>query len=192
MTQLEPLLTWEGVLTSTDLDGLLERVTEAVFIGQRPGDFALARGLKGVAAAWPSGRCFNEELEIRWWASDSDNERGVLILGRLPDGWLAPNGWEHSHDLAHASEPVSFLCVGQYDGAAAKGVHQWWEPRYGRAFQYLDSAPPAQSVDKAAKTADPQGRVHLVTMRYELADGRTHHRLMRFEFAKRAQQDGAP
>lgn len=181
MTPIEHLSTWEGVMTAGEIDSLVKNVASPIFVGQRAGDFTLERELSGGAAAWPSGRCFNEELEIRWWPADEAEERCVLILNRLPDGWQPPNGWEaHVHPLARPSEEVRYLCVGHYDDDAGQGVHEWWEARYGRAFRYLDSAPPAQS-DQDDGYADRRGRVHIVTKVYELEDGRTQHRLVSFK-----------
>ncbi len=180
MTPPEYLSTWAGTMSASGLEGLFARVAAPTFIGQRAGDFTLDRELTGGAAAWPSGRCFNEDLEIRWWPGDDLDERGVLILNRLPDGWEAPHGWARSHLLACTPVKVPYLCVGHYDEGADQGVHEWWEARYSRPFCYLDSAPPAQSGSDDGY-ADRHGRVHLVTMVYELDDGRSQHRLVRFE-----------
>ena len=183
MTQSESLLSWEGVLTAADVDGLLTLTKSAVCIGQRPGDFTLAQELKGGAAAWPTGRCFNEVLEVRWWPTDDGAERNVLILNCLPAGWAIPHGWNsHSHELIESPQTVRYLCVGQYDRNGKPGDYQWWEARYGRAFRYLDSPPPATA--EAPEDEDQQHRVWLVAEVYEFADGRTQHRLMRFEHAQ--------
>ncbi len=183
MIQSESLLCWEGVLTAADVDELLNLVKSAVCIGQRPGDFTLAQELMGGASVWPTGRFFNEALEVRWWPTDEGDKRNVLILNCLPAGWSVPPGWEsHSHQLTEPPRTERYLCVGQYDRNGKPGDHQWWEARYGRAFRYLDSPPPAPAGTPEAE--EQQHRISLVAKVYELADGRTQHRLMHFEHAQ--------
>ncbi|WP_437743780.1 hypothetical protein WMF39_01515 [Sorangium sp. So ce1504] len=181
---IDHLDAWEGTLRTGELDGLIARVPDAVLIGQRPGDFAL-RSLVGGAAAWPSGRCFNETLEIRWWPGEDDECRSVLILNRLPEGWTLPATMKpEPQPLAEApDEDQRYLCVGQYDEHAPEGAHRWWESRYGRCFEYLDSAPPSGVDKKVEVRPELRGRVYLRVVGYELADGRTQHRLLGFEHA---------
>ncbi|WP_437600245.1 hypothetical protein WMF28_01625 [Sorangium sp. So ce590] len=177
--------TWEGTLGNGDLDGLIACVPAAILLGQRPGDFTL-RSLDGGAAAWPSGRCFNESLEIRWWPGEDEEHRSVLILSRLPEGWTLPATMKSEpQPLAEApDENQRYLCVGQYDDERApEGTHRWWETRYGRCFEYLGSAPPAGGEKKAEVRPERRGRVYLRAVGYELADGRTQHRLLGFEHA---------
>ena len=178
MTQPQTLSTWEGKLTATELAELLSRVQSSIFIGQRPGGFLLTRENNHDTGAWPSGRCFNETLEIRWWPTEETDARNVLILNGLPTGWSAPEGWECHRALSEVPRPVRYLCVGEYDQASG----QWWEARYGQAFRYLDSMPPTQSANRDGQAL--QDRVQLVAMVYELADGRSQHRLVRFEPAQ--------
>jgi hypothetical protein len=179
----ERFSTWQGLLAPSVLDELIERVFLAVLIGQRAGDFTLGRRLDGGVAAWPSGRCFNEALELRWWPTAEEDQRNVLIVDQLPEGWQAPEGWEQIHPLAEPPVETRYLCIGHYDDRSAEGVHLWWESRYGRAFEYLGSAPPAARAPKkhGRGYADGHGRVYLCAKLYELEDGRTQHRLMRFE-----------
>jgi hypothetical protein len=101
----------------------------------------------------------------------------VLILNRLPEGWSVPEGWRaRPRPLAERPDDgVRYLCVGQYD-RGSESSHLWWETRYGRSFAYLDSAPPA--------SGERQDRVYLRAVTYELADGHTQHRLVRFEHAR--------
>lgn len=178
------LETWEGTLSNGELDGLIACVAAAILFGQRPGDFTL-RTLDGGATAWPSGRCFNESLEIRWWPGEDDGHRSVLILNRLPEGWTLPATMRPERQaLAEApDENQRYLCVGQYDERAPEGTHRWWETRYGRCFEYLGSAPPACSDGKGGLRTERRGRVYLRAVGYELADGRTQHRLLGFEHA---------
>ena len=162
-------------MSAGDLADLLARADGATFIGQRAGAFELGRVPEGAAAAWSSGRCFNSDFEIRWWPDDDGARRSVLILNGLPPGWVAPEGWERREPLAEAPAEVGYVCVGEYDREAPEGVHRWWETRYGRCFEYLDSAPPA--------SGRRGGRVVLRAFVYELEDGRTQHRLMGFQHA---------
>jgi hypothetical protein len=172
-----------GTLGIGDVDALIARVPEAILIGQRPGAFTL-RSLEGGAAAWPSGRCFNPDLEVRWWPGEAADHRSVLILNRLPDGWALPATMTHEpRALAEPpDEDQRYLCVGQYDERAPEGSHRWWESRYSRCFEYLGSAPPAGE-ERADVHPDRRGRVHLRAVAYELADGRSQHRLLGFEHA---------
>lgn len=178
------LETWEGTLGNGELDELIAHVPNAVLIGQRPGDFAL-RSLAGGAAAWTSGRCFNEALEIRWWPGDDDEHRSVLILSRLPEGWTLPATMKPAPQplIEAPDEEQRYLCVGQYDEHAPPGIHRWWESRYGRCFEYLGSAPPSGRGEKVEVRPERRGRVYLRAVGYELADGRTQHRLLGFEHA---------
>ncbi len=171
------LSTWVGVLDATAIDELIAEVRRATLIGQRAGDFSLGRSLAGGSAAWSTGRCFNQDLEIRWWPTDDRSASSVLILNQLPAGWDLPSGWErNSQPLAEQPGEVRYLCVGQYDTAGPEGSHLWWETQYGRTFAYLDSAP--------AKSDERGGRVYLCVLTYELASGSTQHRLVRFDHAR--------
>lgn len=178
--------TWEGVLSAPALDALIAGVHDGILIGQRAGDFTLGQSLPGGAAAWPSGRCFNEHLEIRWWPADDQRQRSVLVLNQLPDGQAAPEGLSpRSRPLAEPPEEVSYLCVGQHDERGPEGSPVWWETRYGRSFAYLRSAPPESKPTDEQRPDHPdrRGRVSLRAVVYELDDGRTQHRLVRFEHA---------
>lgn len=179
------LETWEGTLGNGDLDTLIARMPEAILLGQRPGDFTL-RSLAGGAGAWPSGRCFNPDLEVRWWPGKDEEHRSVLILNQLPEGWALPETMKHElHPFVEPpDEDQRYLCVGQYDERAPEGSHRWWESRYSRCFEYLDSAPPpADDKRKTEVHPDRRGRAYLRAVGYELADGRTQHRLLGFEHA---------
>jgi len=176
VTEHGELATWEGSLSFAELDDLLDHVNAAVLIGQRAGGFTLGRSLEGGAAAWPSGRCFNEELEVRWWPADAGGSRSVLILNRLPEGWTKP---EHlracPESLAAREEEIRYLCVGQHD-VAEDGSHIWWETRYGCSFAYLD--PPLLGPGESLE------RIYLCTVSYELQNDRRQHRLVRFDYTR--------
>ncbi len=180
------LETWEGVIHTSELDALLGRVSAAMLIGQRAGAFALGRSLDGGASSWSSGRCFNEQLEIRWWPAEEAQQRSILILNQLPEGWVAPESVKpRSERLATGEEEVSYLCVGRYDTDSPEGIHEWWESRYGRTFSYLNSAPPGSAGSRGHLRAEGVGRIYLRSVVYEFEDGRIQHRLMRFEHADR-------
>ncbi len=182
------LQTWQGTLTTDDLQTHLQQISNAVWIVQRPGDFILDRIIPESAADWSSGRCFNEEFEIRWWSNDTSDRKSVLILNQLPPAWAVPEEWHISQSLVAPSRTTRYLCVGEYDHRSSEGTPIWWETRYSRAFTYLDTPPPTSSnaEDQTLSTdgfgeISPQGRVYLVAQTYELVCGTEQHRLLRFE-----------
>lgn len=179
----EPKLqTWEGELDSAALDRLVALLPQAIFIGQRAGDFTLGRQLVGGTQTWSAGRCFNPDSEIRWWPLDGEGgtERGrsVLILNQLPPGFDAPAHWARPVPLVGSPDEKQFICVGQYDRTA----RAYWEPRYGRAFEYFGPAA-AETMDEG--TPAPE-RAALRAAVYEYKDGRTQHRLLGFVSARSA------
>jgi hypothetical protein len=181
----EHIDTWEGVLSIPDLDALIAHAGTATAVGQRPGDFALGGVLADGTAAWPSGRCFNEDLEIRWWPAEDEERRNVLILNRLPKDWAAPESLKpHLERLAEEPQETRYLCVGRPAQRDSEGGYIWWEPRYGRTFLYLDSVSQVPGAKESPVHPGRRGRVYLRALTYELEDGRSQHRLLRFELAE--------
>ncbi|MCG8424907.1 MAG: hypothetical protein MJE77_44040 [Proteobacteria bacterium] len=178
------LSTWEGAVSAADIDALAAEVAGGMFIGQRPGDFSLGRSLEEGATAWPSGRCFNPDVELRWWPAHQLGARNLLVLNKLPGGADLPGELTYRpRQLAAPRSQVRYLCIGEYDNTRSPaGSPLWWETRYGRAFAYLDSPPPASDL--------PGGRVYLCAFTYEFIDGHTQHRLLRFEHA--GSEDSSP
>lgn len=177
------LQTWEGELDSAALDRLVALLPQAIYIGQRAGDFTLGRQLVGGTQEWPAGRCFNPDLEIRWWPTDgedgSQGGRSVLILNQLPPGFSAPAGWaQPPASLVGSPAMKEYICVGQYDRTA----RAYWEPRYGRAFEYFGPAAP----NAAGEDPPAPARAALRAAVYEYQDGRTQHRLIGFVSARSA------
>lgn len=179
-------------MSVSEIDGLLACVTDPTLIGQRAGDFILGRSLSGGVAAWGSGRCFNEQLEIRWWPDEGKNEkedqnlRRVLVLNCLPEGWNAPQALTlNRHHLAEPPDEKGrkYLCVGQFDERSAPDRPVWWETRYGRSFEYLNSPPPTVTGEGGGRDQRGRGRVYLRAVIYVLANGGVQHRLVHFEHA---------
>jgi len=163
------------------LDRLLSALPDGTCFGQRPGDFTLAQTLEEGTAAWPTGRCFNEALEIRWWPTDEGDARQVLIVGGIPTGWEMPSSWDEWVEQVAKTETRRYLCIGKCEPDSRDGAGRpvWWQARYGRALRYLETVPP-----KTAGGSPPDaGRVYLITETYWLEAGRTQHRLIRFEHA---------
>lgn len=180
----EALNTWQGTLDATALRALVDAMPNGTLIGQRPGDFALWSQKEADPSDWPSGRCFDPNAEVRWWPADSRDTR-VLVLGQLPTGWIPPKEWKHTAHPVEQVEAHHYLCIGSWDPQ----TRQWWEPRFGRAFQYPGIPLPSGDANasessrrgpKGKLRAELHHRAYLTTRVYELKNGHVEHQLSGF------------
>ena len=170
--------TWQASLAFNDLQPLLDTISDAVWIGQRDGGFVLERAGSLSVEKWPSGRCFTEEFEIRWWPDNFVETRGILVLNQLPNNWPKTNDWHVPKLLAESPKEIRYLCIGEYDRNSPQEEPIWWETRYSKHFTYLSAVSPSY-----VKNSDMngKGRAYLKVWHYELEDNSTQHRLVGFE-----------